>query len=159
MLKLRGRTVDGVNYPISTRDIITVWLDSMQTSTIANNNSVKINLNKRLVIGNKLSLNTTKNAVIIGNGVSKVMVSATLDTEPDKNLFVQLQICKNEEIEAVYSLQLSNAQMTGLPIPPKIIQVNQGDEITLRLLNTLNSATHKIRPERTYLTVEVVEYS
>ena len=88
-------------------------------------------------IGNKLSFNSSKNAIIIGEGISKVLVTARINIyNAPGNIQVNLRICKNGNFdeskydECVEVLSgLNDFSVSNMPM-----EVEEGDEITLRLL-------------------------
>ena len=114
---------------------------------------VKIPINSNIQVGNKFTI--SNNAVKIGSGVSKVLVSAHcgaisfLTVGGDK----EFTIYKNDNAVAdAYNAAGSNWKSAD--ITPLLLEVSQNDLISIRLISG-QAGSVEILPS--YLTVEVVE--
>lgn len=137
---------------VTTKNIITFAKNNNQTLTAYNTATIQLNT----IIareGNKLT--TSGNGILIGQGVSKILVSgvAWLKTEGYKTL----KICKDDE-QVAYTIIQNSEDWASPVVPPCLTDVEEGDLITLRaevsvdgecLAGTYGTAS-------TYLTVEVV---
>lgn len=134
------------------KNIITFAKNNNQTLTAYNTATIQLNTIIAQV-GNKLT--TSGDGILIGQGVSKILVSgvAWLKTEGYKTL----KIYKDDE-QVGYTIIQNSEDWASPVIPPCLIDVEEGDLITLRtevsvdgecLAGTYGTAS-------TYLTVEVV---
>lgn len=100
----------------------------------------------------------TNGSVLIGENIKKVRVSASIFVEgPDQVGYVWSSIRKNNNpVASCITPYAVKGGFLSTPIPPTIIQVNQGDTISLMADSTCNG---KLRTGRnnTWLLVEVIE--
>lgn len=117
-----------------------------------------INLNSSIASGNKLKL--LNNAIVIGPGISKVKVTGNIFYQdfPSSQAYLWGRIYKNTNLVSSTLEGKGNTTFQSCPIPPKIIEVTEGDKITLNT-GDINDHTVTIRAgeANTYLTVEVIE--
>lgn len=117
-----------------------------------------IAFNSNTIIGNKLSYNSTNNTVVIGNGVSKVLVSGQIYwnyNATNSNTYGALLLKGTSEIHRfqIYKTASSPISASGCPV---MVDVQAGDEIKMTAINTASSA-QPITGTKTFLTVEVME--
>lgn len=144
-----------INSKLLDTNIITAELSDDLSVTAT---SGLIPLNNAIKIGNKLSLSNNK--IIIGSGVSKVKISGNMrmSTTSTSALGVNLNIFRNG-IEYVASNRTSLSGYDGISTATRLVEVQEGDEITLNYWKS-NSTTAMIIMSgygSTYLTVEVVK--
>lgn len=135
-----------------TNEIITVSLSSQLNNLTADGDIV---FDKYVSIGNKLTLNNGK--VKIGANVKKVKVSGAcfIDTANSTG-YLWLFINRNDSIVAS-NLTAGATIYKSCSIATRVIEVSEGDLISLEIDNT-GGTPYSIRSgHNTYLTVEVVE--
>ena len=144
------------------RSIITVGLNS---DTTYSTNGTTIPLTKILSeIGNELSLDTTNNAVRIGAGVSKILVSGTITQEATGAGLYGGNINKNatnlaSAVNIGFNYASTSNQMFKTTFHPVLVDVAEGDLIYLTsYTHSSTVVTIKAYDGRsTNITVEVVE--
>lgn len=144
-----------LNEKINTKDIITIkLLDSFDEGDGGIYKDVPMVLYNS--VGSKLSL--SNNGVLIGSGVSKVLVSSNLKVISRVTGNKHSRICKNGQtlcwtdqtsIQAGHEITINNT--------PIIVDVQQGDLITLRYFVMATDRISGGEYTPTYLTVEVVK--
>lgn len=145
-------------YDANTRHAITIGLNADTTTTsTATYQGIDLSLTKEIAkAGTKLSLSSGK--VLIGSGVTKVLVSGKLQTQGDNSAY-GLSIKKNNtEISNNYegNQGASWSQLTAAPI---LISVSQGDTIKMSVYHNVSGTTKNVKAYSgygTYLTVEVI---
>ena len=103
--------------------------------------------------GTKLSF--TDNAIKIGKGVSKVLVSGTGDWNHGHTCDRCLQIYKNSDIEVASNYHgQETTNYVSSSISPKVLDVKENDVIKIGVLTQTPSSTEILEA---FLTVEVIE--
>ena len=147
----------------SSRSLITVGLSSDTSFTSYNSSLVPLNieLNKK---GSELSLDTTNNAVKIGAGVSKILVSGTITQAATATGLYGGNINKNGiTLNTSVNVGFNYIPVTNVffktTLAPVLVDVVEGDLICLTSYSETNkSLTIKAYEGRsTNLTVEVIE--
>lgn len=126
----------------------------------ANYQNVHVPLNNvNSLIGTKLTYNSSSNGIVIGEGVTKVKVSALITKQGTTNT-TGLVIYKNSSyLYTSYTVP----RATGLHqtcIPSAILNVQEDDVITLRMYFGAGNTTETVKSYSgggTYLTVEVIK--
>lgn len=145
------------------RSIITVGLSSDTEFNNFSNSIVPLNavLNKK---GNELSLDTTNNAVKIGTGVSKILVSGTITQMTTIVGLYGGNITKNGAslgfaVNVGFNYVSTANVLSKTTFPPVLVDVAEGDLIYLTTYSeTDKTVTVKAYDGRsTNITVEVVE--
>lgn len=137
-------------------NVITGTLTGGNIDTINQYATKTIPLNSWTIAGTALS--SLDNGVKIGTGVKKVLVSGairfSIKTSGDRYLYIyQKSASTNFVIKIV-----DNVTTNGLLyLPPKLIEVNEGDILTLCFVTTQTGDKILYDGNSTYLTVEVVE--
>lgn len=145
------------NFDYLSRNVLTATIYSTQTVSSTNE---KINLALYKSTGDKLSM--SDNGVLIGSGVSKVLVSATLQAQwnsPTSNDFL-IYIMKNDTLMIRVNGQKADTSISNsTTLPPILMEVDEGDIIYLYYQGSSSSSV--IYGASSYLatsmTVEVVE--
>lgn len=107
-------------------------------------------------IGDKLTL--SNNGVRIGSGVSKVLVSSNLKVISNTTGNKHSRICKNDTTMCwTDSTSIQSGHEITINNTPILINVVEGDIITLRYFVLTNDRISGGQYTPTYLTVEVVE--
>lgn len=140
------------------KNILTAFLTSQQTTS---QSFGKINLDSKVSVGDKLTLND--NGIKIGAGVTKVKVSAGVSTtwnSPVSNDF-NLFITKNGTTESNIVIKINGAKPStnyggSVMLSEQLIEVKENDVLYLCLYGTINSLIYDFN-RATYMTVEVVE--
>lgn len=146
-------------YDANDKNVITIGLnaDTSTTSTSAYQ-GIDLNLTKEIAkAGTKLSLSNGK--VLIGSGVTKVLVSGKLQTQGDNSSYGLLIKKNNTEISNNYEGNQGSSwsQLTASPI---LVSVAEGDTIKMSVYHNATNTTKNIKAYSgygTYLTVEVIE--
>lgn len=144
---------------VNDKNAITIGLnaDTSVTSSTAYR-VVDLNLTSQLdKIGTKLSLSSGK--VLIGSGVSKVLVSATAQTQGDNNMW-GLSILKNSTEVSNNYCSPSGAGYEKLTTSPRLLSVTSGDTIKMGIYINVANSTKQMRAYNgngTYLTVEAID--
>ena len=145
---------------INNKNAITIGLnaDTTTTSTSAYQN-IDLSLTKQIAkVGTKLSLSNGK--VLIGAGVSHILVSGKIITQGDNSGY-GLSIRKNtnsgvsDGYEGTPGYSWNQITATSILIP-----VAQGDTIKMTIYHNVSGTTKKIKAYNgygTYLTVEVID--
>lgn len=145
---------------VNDKNAITIGLnaDTTTTSTSAYQN-IDISLTKEMAkIGTKLSLSNGK--VLIGEGVSHVLVSGKIQTQGDNSAY-GLSIRKNtiSGVSDGYESTPGNS-WNQLTAPSILIPVVQGDTIKMTIYHNVSGTTKNIKAYNgygTYLTVEAID--
>ena len=140
------------------KNILTSFLTSQQTTS---QTFGKINLDSKVSVGDKLTLND--NGIKIGAGVTKVKVSAGISAvwnSPVSNDF-NLYITKNGTTESNVVIKINGAKPStnyggSVMLSEQLIEVKENDVLYLCLYGTINSLIYGSF-RATYMTVEVVE--
>ena len=140
------------------KNILTSFLTSQQTTS---QTFGKINLDSKVSVGDKLTLND--NGIKIGAGVTKVKVSAGISAawnSPVSNDF-NLFITKNGTTESNIVIKINGAKPStayggSVMLSEQLIEVKENDVLYLCLYGTINSLIYDFN-RATYMTVEVVE--
>lgn len=146
-------------FPKIKRDIITATNSSKQTiTTNASWISTKINIDTAIKIGNKLTLNSTNKRVIIGAGVSKVLLSAQVYVGNNITTMFGAEVKKNGNSYASSFNHAGGswgATATMIPIP---VDVKENDYFELFCYFDQPQTGKTIDPgNRSYITLEVIE--
>ena len=150
---------DKIQDQINDKNVITIGLnaDTTTTSTSAYQ-GIDLNLTKEITkAGTKLSL--SNGTVLIGAGVTKVLVSGKLQTQGDNSAYGLLIKKNNTEISNNYegNQGASWSQLTAAPI---LISVSEADTIKMTVYHNASGTTKNIKAYNgygTYLTVEVID--
>lgn len=144
---------------VNDKNAITIGLnaDTSTTSTAAYQ-GIDVNLTKEISkVGTKLSLSNGK--VLIGAGVTKVLVSGKLQTQGDNSAYGLLIKKNNTEISNNYEGNQGSSwsQLTAAPI---LISVSENDTIKMSVYHNVSGTTKNVKAYSgygTYLTVEVID--
>lgn len=144
---------------VNDKNAITIGLnaDTTTTSTSAYQ-TIDLNLTKEVgKVGTKLSLSNGK--VLIGSGVTKVLVSGKMQTQNESSSYGMTIKKNNTEISNNYEGNPGSSwsQLTSAPI---LISVTEGDIIKMGIYHNSNNTTKTIKAYNgygTYLTVEVID--
>ena len=153
------QVVTNLENKINDKNIITIGLnaDTAVTSSVAYR-IVDLNLTKQMSkAGTKLSLSNGK--VLIGAGVSKVLVSAKLQTQGDANMYGLSILLNSTEISQNYTTP-ANASFNQISATPRLLNVSQGNTIKMGVYINVANSTKNVKAysgNATFLTVEVVE--
>lgn len=145
---------------INDKNIITIGLnaDTTTTSTSAYQNIDLSLTNEVGKVGTKLSLSSGK--VLIGAGVSKILVSGKIQTQGESSQW-GISIRKNSNTALAENFEgTPGTSWSSLVIPPIPASVTQGDIIKLSIYHNVANTTKPIKAyggRGTYLTVEVIE--
>ena len=143
----------------SSKDAITIGLnaDNSYTATSAYQTQ-EVSLTKQMAkSGSRLSLSNGK--VTIGAGVSKVLVSGSMQTQGDNTTY-GLNIYKTNTLVAQSFVAPSGSSYNHISIAPTLVSVSQGDTIRMGVYINNSGATKSLKAYNgtgTYLTVEVIE--
>ena len=141
-------------------NILTAYLNS-DTSVTAQTGTIA--LNKSVSVGNKLSFSSSTHQITIGAGISKVKISGNMriSTATNASIGVNLNIYLNgSTIAASNRTSLGGNGYDGLSTAPKLIEVQQGDVLSLGYWKGNSTQAVSVLGDTygaTYLTVEVVE--
>lgn len=109
-------------------------------------------------IGNKLSI--VDGGILIGKGVTKVKISANLNVQIHAALngMMSFHIFKNGvRINSNYIVQeAAKYYYLSIAIPTYILEVQEGDLLSLRMDTPVNCALHNDMYGKTQMTVEVI---
>lgn len=153
------QAVTNLENKINDKNIITIGLnaDTAVTSATAYR-IVDLNLTKQMAkAGTKLSLSNGK--VLIGAGVSKVLVSGKLQTQGDANMYGLSILLNSTEISQNYTTP-ANASFNQISATPRLLNVSQGNTIKMGVYINVANSTKNVKAysgNATFLTVEVVE--
>ena len=147
-------------YDANDKNIITIGLnaDTTTTSTAAYQN-IDISLTKEMAkTGTKLSLSSGK--VLIGEGVSHVLVSGKIQTQGDSSTYgLSIRKNTNSGVSDAYETTPGTA-WNQIAVSPILIPVAQGDTIKMTIYHNSSGTTKNIKAYNgygTYLTVEVID--
>lgn len=144
---------------LNDKNIITIGLnaDISTTSTTAYQN-IDLSLTKQMAkVGTKLSLSNGK--VLIGEGVSHVLVSGKMQTQNESSSYGMSINKNNTEISKNYEGNPGSSwsQLTASPI---LVSVAEGDTIKMSVYHNTTNTTKNIKAYSGYgtcLTVEVID--
>lgn len=154
-------------------NVISVGMFGNVNQSLTNTSTAGNTINLDTIIcqsGSKLSFDSTSHSVVIGEGISKVLVSGFITANDNSSNPQSRQtnfggsIYKNGTVVAGSSYSIKptgiGGSYYGVTLTPVLIDVVEGDEITLNIYTNVtqvtairNSATTKYN----YLTVQVVE--
>ena len=147
-------------YDANDKNVITIGLnaDTTTSSTSAYQN-IDLSLTKQIAkVGTKLSLSNGK--VLIGAGVSKILVSGKIQTQGDNSAYgLSIRKNSNTAIAENYEGTPGNS-WNQLTAPSILIPVVQGDTIKMTIYHNSSGTTKTIKAYNgygTYLTVEVID--
>ena len=106
-----------------------------------------------------MTYNTSDNSIIIGNGVSKILVSANAvisSTNSNVGDVIELDIIKNNVISNAIAIGVRSNSWLPLGAGNVPIDVQEGDKIQLQVWNNTTKGI-AIYNNSCYLTVEVIE--
>lgn len=145
---------------VNDKNAITIGLnaDTTTTSTSAYQN-IDLSLTKEMAkTGTKLSLSSGK--VLIGEGVSHVLVSGKIQTQGDNSAYgLSIRKNTNSGVSDGYEGTPGNS-WNQLTAPSILIPVVQGDTIKMTIYHNVSGTTKTIKAYNgfgTYLTVEVID--
>lgn len=146
-------TTDGysANYINGTRSTITASFSTNHTIATTNTEE-KVNLDTSVSVGNKLTLNNS-GEIVVGSGVRAILVSANINYQTI-TAGVKYVIIKQNGA-TVYQNTSQISARTSLPITPSLVEVQEGDKITLYLNGTQNDVIRR-GVAFSNITVEVV---
>lgn len=137
-------------------NVITGTLTGGNIDTINQYSTKTIPLNSWSIAGTALS--PSNNGVKIGAGVKKVLVSGairfSIKTSGDRYLYIYQKSASTNFVINIVDYATTNGL---LYLPPKLIEVNEGDILTLCFVTTQTGDKILYDGNSTYLTVEVVE--
>lgn len=139
------------------KSTITAYLPDESEYTTNERNSL-VNAN---VVGNSLSLE--ENAIVIGEGVSKIKASAHFNVQTGAGtlpILLNMYIRKNGAAvmtSADYEYNVPEYYYTSASVAPFIIDVQEGDRISIGLLPNRAARIHNDSYAKSYVTVEVAE--
>lgn len=147
-------------YDANDKNIITIGLnaDTTTTSSSAYQN-IDLSLTKEVgKVGTKLSLSSGK--VLIGAGVSKILVSGKIQTQGEGSQW-GIAIRKNSSTALAENYEgTPGTSWSSSVIPPIPANVTEGDIIKLSIYHNVANTTKTIRAyggRGTYLTVQAIE--
>ncbi len=114
-------------------------------------------MNNTIVVGDKLSV--SDNAIVIGEGVSKVKISGNgqfVNSSTSYTMNIEINIMVNNSNEYVAINYFGTSRYATATISDFVMSVQEGDKIQLRLWNNA-MADFEVRYSGTWITVEVVE--
>lgn len=146
-------TTDGysANYINGIRSTITASFNTNHTIATTNTEE-QVNLDTSVSIGSKLTLSNSE--IVIGSGVRAVLVSANINYQTI-TAGVKYVIIKQNGT-TVYQNTSQISARTSLPITPSLVEVQEGDKITLYLNGTQGDVIRR-NSAFSNITVEVVE--
>ena len=129
------------------------------TATVQNNGTVPFN--NILKVGDKLTFNSSDNTIVIGTGVSKILVSGKMtitSTMPmNQTHYFSITVNGNES----YAQGRVNKTITSTPFdantPPFIFEVQEGDKIGMKYATSQTGTLSNNISGQTWVTVEVIE--
>ena len=153
--------IEGLQTESAKKSIITIGLaaDTTTTTTTSAYQNIDLSLTNQVgKVGTKLSLSSGK--VLIGAGVSKILVSGKIQTQGDGSQW-GISIRKNSSTALAENYEgTPGTSWSSLVIPPIPASVTQGDTIKLSIYHNVANTTKTIRAyggRGTYLTVEVID--
>lgn len=134
---------------------LTAGLITNQTCTISTAwEAVKIKLDDVNYSGGKISLQD--NEIKIGKGISKILVSANVSITEGISGTSQLYVRKNNSTVGKRALEYKNETYLNLIIVPQLIDVVEGDTISLIITASSTQSNKTIRADATYLTIHEI---
>lgn len=122
--------------------------------TASNNSTVKFDKVSSKVGG---SLSLSGNSIVVGAGVSKILVSASIfikTTTPTGYAWGTLK--KNNTSLGLNTIASVSGNFCSLSISPVLIDVSQGDKITAEFFDAPGGGAVQIRGAHSWLTAQVV---
>ncbi len=142
------------------RNIITVTFDSYFVASGNIQNIFKLRVHDK--VGNKLSLKSDGKGVVVGAGVSKVLISYAISSNASSTGERVGHICLNNSIIQMNFEQFDQGKTTTISGAPFLWSVAQGNVIDLRYHPYDASGDYVWGFDqgslRTYMTIEVVEW-
>lgn len=153
--KMQNNIEDAINNVQGKQTAITATMTDNQliTTTVAWQ-IVKLNLDT-ITSSEKLTL--SGNAVKIGKGVSKILVSANTSFVEQTNGLVNIQFLKNSSTIGKTVQGMSDQSRLNIAAPPQIIEVVEGDLIHMGLAFGNVQTNKTVSSSSTFMTVQVVE--
>ena len=152
--KLQTNVENAVSEAVQS-NIITANL--AEETPLSTTSSTKVPLVATVNVGDKLSI--TDGGIVIGTGVKniKVYANARFDTTAEGNILT-LYI-KNNGTNYMYANAIAKGNRESLSLTPRVINVNDGDVITLEAQNGSSTESRLAYANRlaTYVTVEVID--
>lgn len=128
--------------------------DNQSITTTSTWQVVKVNLDT-ITSSDKLSL--LGNAVKIGKGVSKILVSANTSFVEQTSGLVNISFLKNSTTTGKTVQGMSDQSRLNISAPPQLIDVTEGDLIYM-CLSFGNTQTGKtVSSSSTFMTVQVID--
>lgn len=149
--------IEDIEEQVNDKNVITARLNTAINITSTQQYDVKkITLDASVVAGNRLTFQNGE--IVIGEGVSKVLISGTIGSTGSDTSY-GMEIHKNNVYQArAYNSFVGSSSYTTISVSPKMIEVAQGDIITLKIYINSTGITRTIRGNNeTHLTVEVIE--
>lgn len=137
---------------VEEKNIITATFTT--NHTIASASAEKVALNQSVSGGNKLTLNTTNNGIVIGSGITKVKVSANINFQTVTSGIKVVSIYLNNATAYTNTSEISSR--TTLIISPVLLEVQEGDIIYLYVQGNSEDVLRR-NMAFSNITVEVVE--
>ena len=143
--------------------VLTSFKQNAITATMTNNQSitttsayqvVKVNLDT-ITSSSKLSL--SGNAIKIGKGVNKILVSANTSFVEKTDGLVNLQFLKNSKTVGKTVQGMSDQARLNISAPPQLIEVSEGDLIYMCLAFGNTQTGKTVSSSSTFMTVQVIE--
>lgn len=128
--------------------------DNQSITTTSSYQVVKVNLDT-ITNSNKLTL--IGNAVKIGKGVSKILVSANTSFVEKTDGLVNLQFLKNSSTIGKTVQGMSDQARLNISAPPQLIEVSEGDLIYMCLAFGNTQTGKTVSSSATFMTVQVIE--
>lgn len=134
-----------------------IFTANAKSKTLSSTNYELIPIEELSSVGDKLTLNSTSNSIVIGDGVSKVLVSASIlfSTGGTSSTRRGISIYKNGS-QIMYNSIKGDTTYTGASITPYLLSVQKNDYIQIYGINQ-GSTGSVISTANTFLTVEVVK--
>ena len=113
---------------------------------------------ENMKIGNKLTMNSN-GGIVIGTGIKKVLISVSTNLYVSEIGYHRLRVCKNGTCVGFKYEQTKDSVYRSINIDftPFLLDVVEGDVITLQFQTTSLAALLAQDRRQTYMTVEVVE--
>ena len=128
-----------------------------KSKTLSTTSYELIPIEESVSVGDKLTLNSTNNSIVIGDGVSKVLVSANIlfSTGGTSSTRRGIAIYKNGS-QIMYNSSKGDTTYTGASITPYLLSVQKNDYIQIYGINQGASGS-VVSTVNTFLTVEVID--
>ena len=148
------------------KHIAKAFLNSATSVTTGSDQRATVPLNDSVVVGTKLSFNSTDKCIVIGGGVSKVLIRGFLGyKENGETAFRGVGIQKSNDISVHEVLEAQTGKNDAyrfIIVEDVIMDVAQGDKIFLKVRTVAQtsksvSITGSSTGDSTHLYVEVLE--